>query len=107
MEPEEKDNSDSLHLLLGDDQLFRTRAYDLLRKDGVIRIIVREGLHGSHKGKFQARPHFQFSSQSEEFMGEGLTTTQALAECLKNIKDVQVDRQIPDHDDSDPDWSAY
>lgn len=104
MEPVEYDNLDSLHSLVGDNQLFRTWGYELLRKDGWVRIIVRECLHGPLKGRFQARPHFQFSSQSDEFKGEGFTHNQALTACLKNIKDVQVHRELPD-DDSDPDWS--
>lgn len=101
----EREEKDALAAILGEDQLFRTSVYDLLRKDGWVQIIVREGLHGPHKGKFQARPRIQLSLQHEDFLGEGNTATQALTTCLTKIKHVQIQKHIPDHDDSDPDWS--
>ncbi len=96
---------DVLTSAFGEDSLFRISQYDLHRNDGTVRIIIRECLNGPQEGKFFARPQLQLLSQFKEVWGEGISEAQALSQCVRNLKDVQIQKSIPDHDDSDPDWS--
>lgn len=78
-----------------DDILTRIARYNLIRNERLIYIDVHETMAGNLAGKFVAVPNLINIVAKQEFQGAGETETQALENCLKKIKEHQIEDLFP------------
>jgi len=77
------------------DILTRIARYNLIRNERLIYIDVHETMAGNLAGKFVAVPNLINIVSKQEFQGSGETETQALENCLQNIKEYEIEDLFP------------
>ena len=77
------------------DILTKTARYNLIRNERLIYIDVHETIAGNLAGKFVAVPNIINIVAKQEFQGTGETESQALENCLKKIKEFEIEELFP------------
>ena len=77
------------------DILTKIARYNLIRNQRLIYIDVHETKAGRLAGKFVAVPNLINIVAKQEFQGTGETEAEALASCLKKIKDLAIEDLFP------------
>ena len=71
-----------------EDLLARVHKYEIIRKDGHLRIDVLEIIAGKSSKKFVAIPNLMIETAESAYHGFGDSEEAALQDCLKKIKEV-------------------
>ena len=77
------------------DILTKTARYNLIRNERLIYIDVHETIAGNLAGKFVAVPNIINIVAKQEYQGTGETESQALENCLKKIKEFEIEELFP------------
>ena len=77
------------------DILTKISRYNLIRNERLIYIDVHETKAGHLAGKFVAVPNLINIVARQEFQGTGETETKALEDCLKKIKNFDIQDLFP------------
>lgn len=89
--------------LMANDILTKVYRYNLIRNQRMIYIDVHESLAGKLAGNFVAVPNLINIIASQEFQGVGETEAEALDNCLKKIKDYDIEDLFPSTGPTDTD----
>ena len=81
------------------DILTRITRYNLIRNERLIYIDVHETIAGNLAGKFVAVPNLINIVAKQKFQGIGETENQALENCLKQIKEFEIEDLFPKKED--------
>jgi hypothetical protein len=81
------------------DILTRITRYNLIRNERLIYIDVHETIAGNLAGKFVAVPNLINIVAKQKFQGSGETESQALENCLKKIKEFEIEDLFPKKED--------
>lgn len=81
------------------DILTKTSRYNLIRNERLIYIDVHETKAGKLAGKFVAVPNLVNIVARQEFQGTGETEAMALENCLKKIKELEIEDLFPRKED--------
>jgi len=81
------------------DILTRIIRYNLIRNERLIYIDVHETIAGNLAGKFVAVPNLINIVAKQKFQGIGETENQALENCLKKIKEFEIEDLFPKKED--------
>jgi hypothetical protein len=85
--------------ILGDDEILaRVHRFKLFRNEGNLYIDVYEAVLGKPPHKFIAVPNLLLKESEERFFGVGDTKKDALTDCLKKIRAVQIEEIVPTED---------
>ena len=77
------------------DILTRVSKYNLIRNGRMLHIDIHEALHGKLADKYVAVPNLISIVAKQEYQGVGETETAALKDCLKKIKNVNIEDMMP------------
>ena len=77
------------------DILTKISRYNLIRNERLVYIDVHETKAGNLAGKFVAVPNLVNIVARQDFQGTGETETAALENCLKKIKNFEIEDLFP------------
>ena len=81
--------------LMENDILTKVARYNLIRSQRMIYIDIHETLAGNLAGKFVAVPNLINIIARQEFQGVGETEAEALDNCIRIIKDYNIEDLFP------------